>query len=177
MFEILKTNFSEVTFVDGKIKNVYLISDRSILQAHVKPVGDYAFEVTDIDEDSIPVLAQAFRAPYYEGARTVVKLTKIGINKMHKMMEARRVPIQGVVPRAEDSDLFIMHLSDDESIQCLSAMPAHMIAAGFRAMMKNDPNIRTAINIVMMEMAMESLSHILDTESLNMLDPINDTAH
>jgi hypothetical protein len=178
MYEILRTNLCEVTFLDGEVKDVYLVSPVSILSVRVQPRGRYSFEIVEKHARRKEILEACFRAPYFEienYEEYTVRLLPYGID----CLDENTVKIKGAIRTISNDgalEVFIMYgTKDGKGVHCLSAMPAALIAQTIIGMMDNDSNLETAMQVLLMNRTIKELKPILEEAALTFATPHSNT--
>lgn len=175
MYEVLRTNLCEVTFCDGEVKDVHLVSPVSILPVKVAPRGKYSFEIVEEGARRKEIMEACFRAPYFEFKDYIVRLLPYGIDCVDENTEKIKRAIR-TISNDGALEVFIMYgTKDGKGVHCLSAMPAALIAQTIMGLMDSDSNVETAIKTLFMNRAIKELRPILEEAALTFTPPYSDT--
>lgn len=159
---IIKTNLFEITFLDGKVKDVFCFAGHASFEVEVKPKDIiFTFEVTDKLLPDPNIIERVFKAPYCTVSGTEVQMTQESIDMMRATMNRRNKEVKKATEDSNNTGSLFVFINKDGSVSTQNTMPARHLAKTIMILAKRDPNFSKALNEEMLEDSMEKLQSAL----------------
>jgi hypothetical protein len=157
-YTIIKTNFSEVTFLNGNVKEVYAFSSVDAVSFDAAPKGPFRFEILNEPVRNPVVLNKLFREPYFSVEENDVQLTETGIEVMMKALHKRNANIEEALALKDDHATLVIKRDNEGHVQTHNSMPSVILARTIIMMTRKDPNFDKALKAELLKDAVEHLT-------------------
>ena len=159
---IIKTNFFEITFLDGKVDEAFCFAAPVGFEIDVKPKDIvFTFEVTDEALLRPGIIEKIFKRPYCTVEGNEVQMTQEGIDIMRATMNRRHAEVKKAAEDTKDKGALFMFVAEDGSVSTQNTLPAKHLAKTVMLLAQRDPNFSKALNDEMLESSMEHLHSVL----------------
>ena len=172
MYEIIRTNISEVSFLNGIVKEVWFVTEEGPLPVKVIPNGKYSFTVIEdrLPEPRLPIIKSFFQKPYFKTEGTTISMLPEGMEVIKENTEKRKRHLERLL--AEDAmEMMIISSNEKEDLRALTAIHTDILARTLVSLLQKDKQLNTAFNRLMIHQAMEKIGGFVDDMILKRTEP------